>query len=64
MKSDLDNINPMEIQNSVFVMFTVRIMNLATIHHCDTTSRILYFLPKYQKTNVPCLKRKPKVVKS
>lgn len=32
MLCDVDNINPTEIQALVFVMFTVRTMNLATIH--------------------------------
>lgn len=62
--SDLDNIMPLEIQTSVFIMFTMRIMNLATIHQYDTISCILYYLPKYQMTNAPHLKRKLKAAKS
>lgn len=62
--SDLDNIKPLEIQTSVFIMFIMRIMNLPTIHQCNTISFILYFLPKYQMTNAPYLKRKLKAAKS
>jgi len=60
----MTQIKSMEIRTLVFIMFTIRNMNLATIHHCVTTYCILYFLPKYQMINVPRLKRKPKVVKS
>lgn len=45
MESDSDNINPMEVQILVFVMFTMRIMNLTTIHQCNIRHVFFIFYP-------------------